>query len=59
MPNYDYRCDKCGCVVTKFNRIDDRGKEFSCTCGGMLKSTMLIAPGIVFKGSGWTPKSGH
>jgi putative FmdB family regulatory protein len=57
MPAYDFRCDKCGAVRTEVRKVDDRNDPVpACECGGTFERAYDSAPGIAFKGYGWTPK---
>ncbi len=52
MPNYDYRCTKCGEVFEIYQPITDDALTKHPECGG--KVNRIFAPvGIVFKGSGF------
>ena len=55
MPNYDYICQGCGESLTRNVPLAERDKVFCMKCQKpMLRQ--LSAPGIAFKGTGWTPK---
>lgn len=34
MPNYDYKCKKCGHIFTEFHKVDDRKKPEKKPCPG-------------------------
>ncbi|BDS05321.1 hypothetical protein NT6N_03610 [Oceaniferula spumae] len=55
MPNYDYRCDKCGHVFEIFQKMSDPKLE-SCpepSCDGQVKRLLGTGAGLIFKGSGF------
>lgn len=55
MPNYDYRCEKCGNVFEIFQKMSDPKLE-SCPekdCGGQVKRLLGTGAGVIFKGSGF------
>ncbi len=55
MPNYDYRCEKCGHVFEVFQSMKDE-KLSDCSqesCDGKVKRLMGTGAGIIFKGSGF------
>lgn len=57
MPNYDYECEACGKVFEVSQSILEKPLEICILCKkGRAKRIIKIAPGIVFKGSGWTTK---
>ena len=53
MPNYDYKCKKCGDVVEVFHRISDESKYMCKKCGSELVKQLSAGAGIIFKGSGF------
>ncbi|MBK1830950.1 zinc ribbon domain-containing protein [Verrucomicrobiaceae bacterium R5-34] len=55
MPNYDYRCEKCGNVFEVFQKMSDAKLE-SCPepdCDGAVKRLLGTGAGVIFKGSGF------
>jgi len=52
MPIYSYKCDKCGKVFDKFQKVgcDDIVKCIYCNSGA---SRLFSSVGIIFKGSGF------
>lgn len=64
MPLYEYRCLKCGKLTEKIENVSGPHLKKCPHCGGKVES-VLTAPAIQFKGSGWyvtdyagkTPKS--
>lgn len=55
MPTYDFKCQKCGQVEEIRRRMSDRATGAHCTkCGGLMKRVFGKAPGIQFRGDGWT-----
>lgn len=55
MPNYDYRCEKCGNVFEIFQKMSDPKLE-TCPeqgCNGQVKRLLGTGAGVIFKGSGF------
>lgn len=52
MPIYDYRCDHCGHVFSAVQSYKDPPLEKCPNCGKRPRR-LIVAPAIVFKGSGW------
>jgi putative FmdB family regulatory protein len=52
MPIYDYRCDHCGHVFSAVQSYSDATLEVCPNCGKKPRK-LLVAPAVVFKGSGW------
>lgn len=55
MPNYDYKCEKCGEVFEVFQKMSD-DKLTTCIkdgCGGSIKRLLGTGSGVIFKGSGF------
>ena len=53
MPNYDYKCKKCGTVVEIFHRVSDDTKYKCDKCGSILVKKLSPGVGIIFRGSGF------
>ncbi|HET9455959.1 MAG TPA: FmdB family zinc ribbon protein [Candidatus Limnocylindrales bacterium] len=57
MPVYDYTCSACGHVTEVLHGIYEHGPRFCPECGAEgTMSKKLVAPAVVFKGSGWAKK---
>ena len=58
MPYYDNQCKACGHRFETFQKMTDKPVRKCPKCGRQ-KAARLISGGvgIIFKGSGWTPKS--
>jgi putative FmdB family regulatory protein len=56
MPTYDYRCTACGHVFEAIHRIADPSPESCPACGERAIRKALVAPTVVFRGSGWAKK---
>ena len=56
MPTYDFQCSKCSKIVEAVRRVDERDDAPKCECGAETKRVMISAPGVILRGSGWTPK---
>ena len=56
MPTYDYRCNNCKHEFQLFQKMTDEPCDTCPKC--KKKPTRLIGKGsgVIFKGSGWTPK---
>ena len=54
MPTYEYKCDK-GHKFEAVQSMKDAPIEICIFCDAPAKK-QLSAPGVVFKGGGWTPK---
>ncbi len=52
MPIYDYRCDHCGHVFSAVQSFKDEALEVCPSCGKRPRR-LILAPAVVFKGSGW------
>lgn len=52
MPLYEYRCLKCDRHVEKIENVKGPHLKKCPHCGGKMES-VLTAPAIQFKGSGW------
>jgi len=55
MPNYDYKCEKCGYQFEVFQSMnDDRLTDCPLDeCDGSVKRLLGTGAGIIFKGSGF------
>jgi len=52
LPLYEYKCLKCGRLTEKIENVDGPHLKKCPHCGGKVES-LLSAPAIQFKGSGW------
>jgi putative FmdB family regulatory protein len=52
VPIYDYRCDACGHAFSVVRSYSDGPVEKCPNCGKRPRK-LLVAPAVVFKGSGW------
>ena len=52
VPIYDYRCDHCGHVFSAVQSFTDNALETCPNCGKKPRR-LILAPAVVFKGSGW------
>lgn len=52
MPNYDYKCKKCGKIYEVNHKIGAIQMKYCPSCGGEL-ARIYNAVGVVFKGSGF------
>lgn len=52
MPLYEYKCLKCGRKTEKIENVDGPHLKKCPHCGGKVES-LVSAPAIQFKGSGW------
>ena|SRR5438874_2101880 len=52
VPIYDYRCDHCGHVFSAVQSFNDNTLETCPNCGKKPRR-LILAPAVVFKGSGW------
>ena len=52
MPIYDYRCDHCGHAFSAVQSYSDVALEVCPNCGKKPRR-LIVAPAVVFKGSGW------
>lgn len=56
MPAYEWICRGCGTYLTAKCSYEERDNCRPCDlCGEPLTRVWLTAPGIAFKGAGWTP----
>jgi putative FmdB family regulatory protein len=53
MPTYDYRCAACGHRFEVVHGVHGVGPETCTACGGGPVRKAVVAPTVVFKGSGW------
>jgi putative FmdB family regulatory protein len=52
VPIYDYRCDHCGHAFSAVQSFNDHALETCPNCGKKPRR-LILAPAVVFKGSGW------
>ncbi|HKW77632.1 MAG TPA: FmdB family zinc ribbon protein [Candidatus Limnocylindria bacterium] len=52
MPIYDYRCDHCGHAFSAVQSFNDEPIDKCPNCGKKPRR-LIVAPAVVFKGSGW------
>ncbi len=52
MPLYEYKCMKCGRHTDKIEKVSGPHLKKCPHCGGKVES-VITAPAIKFKGSGW------
>ncbi len=52
MPLYEYKCLKCGRLTEKIESVSGPHLKKCPHCGGKVES-LISAPAIQFKGSGW------
>ncbi|MGC2231498.1 MAG: FmdB family zinc ribbon protein, partial [Candidatus Acidiferrum sp.] len=52
MPLYEYKCLKCGRHTDKIEKVAGPHLKKCPHCGGKVES-VITAPAIKFKGSGW------
>ncbi len=52
VPIYDYRCDHCGHAFSAVQSFKDEPLEKCPNCGKRPRR-LIVAPAVVFKGSGW------
>ena len=50
---YDYRCDACGVVFERQERMSDEPKPLPCECGGTARRLISAGAGVIFKGTGF------
>ena len=53
MPTYDYRCAACGHLFEVVHGVYGLGPDACPACGGGPVRKAVVAPTVVFKGSGW------
>ncbi|MFO0748877.1 MAG: zinc ribbon domain-containing protein [Myxococcota bacterium] len=53
MPIYEYRCEKCGTVIEKMQRMSDAPLVHCDACGEDALKKMISQTSFVLKGSGW------
>lgn len=56
MPTYSYKCDHCDHEFEKFQKITAEPTKKCPKCGKKPRRLIGNGVGIIFKGSGWTPK---
>jgi len=52
MPIYDYRCEHCGHAFSRVQSYSEEAVEVCPNCGKKPRR-LIVAPAVVFKGSGW------
>ena len=52
VPIYDYRCDHCGHVFSAVQSFSENALDKCPNCGKQPRR-LILAPAVVFKGSGW------
>jgi len=58
MPNYEYKCSKCGTSEEHFREIDDRDKFPNCQYCATITERVWQATPTHFKGSGFYSTGG-
>jgi putative FmdB family regulatory protein len=61
MPTYEYECnpeDGCGYKFEEIQKMSDEPKKKCPKCKKNKLKRLISRTGIIFKGTGWTPKSG-
>ncbi|HAF07803.1 MAG: zinc ribbon domain-containing protein [bacterium] len=53
MPNYDYKCKKCGLVFNVFHKMSDTPKVRCPECNSLSEKILSYNSNIIFKGSGF------
>jgi len=53
MPTYEYRCDVCGYLFEKFQRMKDKPVAKCPKCGGKVRRLISSGFGVIIKGSGF------
>lgn len=54
MPNYDYKCPKCGLIMNIWKqRFESTAEEISCLTCCIPMHKQVSAPSVQFKGSGF------
>jgi putative FmdB family regulatory protein len=53
MPTYEYKCDKCGITIEKFQSMKDAPLSACPSCEGNLKRLIGTGGGFILKGSGF------
>ena len=57
MPTYEYLCDACHANHEEFQKITADALKVCPSCGrDKLRRLISGGAGIIFKGTGWTPK---
>lgn len=57
MPVYEYKCDACGHDLEVMQKMTEEPKKMCPQCHKRKLRRVLGAPAVIFKGTGWTPKS--
>jgi putative FmdB family regulatory protein len=52
VPIYDYRCEHCGHAFSAVQSFKDEALDRCPNCGKQPRR-LILAPAVVFKGSGW------
>ena len=53
MPTYEYKCEECGHLFEKFQKMTDEPVRKCPECGGKVKRLISSGAGLIFKGSGF------
>jgi putative FmdB family regulatory protein len=53
MPNYDYRCPKCGTVKNAFHGMNE-SPLVKCDCGKQMDKQIGAGLAVHYYGPGWT-----
>lgn len=60
MPNYSFRCTSCNHTFERLLPLKDFDQPQECPLDhGPAERVLTQAPGSIFTGGGWTPKSGR
>jgi putative FmdB family regulatory protein len=62
MPTYEYECNPenegCGHTFEESSKMNGPVRRKCPECGKLKLRRLFGIPGLIFKGSGWTPKFG-
>jgi putative FmdB family regulatory protein len=53
MPTYEYKCDSCGNIFEKVQKMTDKPLSKCPKCGKKIKRLIGTGAGIIFKGGGF------
>ncbi len=53
MPTYEYKCEDCGHIFEKFQKMSDLPVKLCPECGGKVKRVIGTGGGVIFKGAGF------
>lgn len=58
MPRYDYQCPRCGNIEELFRPMQEKLRPHCRNCKETMTRLISGGGGVIFKGPGWTRRTG-